>query len=64
MNLKSLAGLVVLLSASFASAQTPETDAPAASAPAQPSSFQFQDGDRVVLIGNTVLEREQRYGSF
>lgn len=64
MNLKSLAGLVVLLSASFASAQAPETDAPAPSAPAQPSSFQFRDGDRVVLIGNTVLEREQRYGSF
>ena len=64
MNLKSLAGLVVLLSASFASAQAPETDAPAASAPAQPSSFQFQDGDRVVLIGNTVIERELRYATF
>jgi lysophospholipase L1-like esterase len=27
-------------------------------------SFEFKDGDRLVLIGNTVIEREQRYGSF
>src|SRR5262249_13788810 len=24
--------------------------------------FQFADGDRVVFIGNTLIEREQRYG--
>lgn len=24
--------------------------------------FEFKDGDRVVLIGNTLIEREQRYG--
>jgi lysophospholipase L1-like esterase len=24
--------------------------------------FQFQDGDRVVWLGNTLIEREQRYG--
>jgi lysophospholipase L1-like esterase len=24
--------------------------------------FQFSDGDRVVLLGNTLIEREQRYG--
>jgi lysophospholipase L1-like esterase len=26
--------------------------------------FEFKEGDRVVLLGNTVLEREQRYGTF
>src|SRR5438128_5124496 len=32
---------------------------------AQPSSageFKFSDGDRVVLLGNTLIEREQSYG--
>src|SRR5712692_5596744 len=24
--------------------------------------FEFKDGDRVVLIGSTLIEREQRYG--
>ena len=24
--------------------------------------FEFKDGDRVVLVGNTLIEREQRYG--
>ncbi len=28
--------------------------------PAEP--FQLKDGDRVVLVGNTLIEREQRYG--
>ena len=27
-------------------------------------SFDFKDSDRLVLIGNTVIEREQRYGTF
>ena len=26
--------------------------------------FQFQDGDRVVLLGGTLVEREQKYGSW
>ncbi len=26
------------------------------------ADFQFRDGDRVVLIGSTLIEREQRYG--
>ncbi|MCE2695051.1 MAG: GDSL-type esterase/lipase family protein [Verrucomicrobiota bacterium] len=60
MNLKLLAGLLALVFATTASSQT--TEAPAA--PPQPTVFEFQDGDRLVLIGNTVLEREQRYGSF
>ena len=33
--------------------------APAAD-PAKP--FEFKDGDRIVWIGNTLVEREQRYG--
>jgi lysophospholipase L1-like esterase len=28
----------------------------------QPKPFEFKDGDRVVWIGNTLVEREQRYG--
>ena len=60
MNLKLLAGLLALAFATTASSQT--TEAPAA--PPQPKVVEFQDGDRLVLIGNTVLEREQRYGSF
>jgi hypothetical protein len=60
MNLNLLAGLLALACASTASSQTSEPSA----APPQPTSFEFQDGDRLVLIGNTVLEREQRYGSF
>ncbi len=60
MTLKYLFGILSLLCASIVSAQT--QDAPA-SLP-QPTAFEFKDGDRLVLIGNTVLEREQRYGSF
>src|SRR5258708_4297546 len=31
--------------------------------PANPiKSFEFQDGDRIVWLGNTLVEREQRYG--
>ncbi len=60
MNLKLLVGLLALVFASIASSQTTEATA----VPSQPTVFEFQDGDRLVLIGNTVLEREQRYGSF
>lgn len=60
MNLKLLAGLLALVFASIASSQTTEATA----VPSQPTVFEFQDGDRLILIGNTVLEREQRYGSF
>lgn len=27
-----------------------------------PRAFQFKDGDRVVVLGSTIVEREQRYG--
>jgi hypothetical protein len=30
--------------------------------PEKPRPFEFKDGDRVVWIGNTLVEREQRYG--
>lgn len=30
--------------------------------PEAPKPFEFKDGDRVVWIGNTLVEREQRYG--
>ncbi len=60
MNFRLLAGLLALSSAASLTAQT--ADAPAA--PLQPAVFEFKDGDRLVLIGNTVIEREQRYGAF
>jgi len=40
-----------------------EPAAPAA-ASSSPTTFEFEDGDKVVLIGSTVLERDQRYGWF
>jgi len=33
-------------------------------APASPGGFEFKDGDAIVLLGSTVIEREQRYGHF
>src|SRR3954447_15615416 len=33
-----------------------------AAPPDPPKAFEFKDGDRVVWIGNTLVEREQRYG--
>jgi lysophospholipase L1-like esterase len=30
--------------------------------PAAPKPFEFKDGDRIVWLGNTLVEREQRYG--
>jgi lysophospholipase L1-like esterase len=33
-------------------------------ASADKTIFEFKDGDRLVLLGNTVFEREQRYGAF
>src|SRR5262245_17438072 len=45
----SVTGFVMLLSLGLPNAQGMEL-------------FQLKDGDRVVLIGNTLIEREQRYG--
>src|SRR6266567_3605693 len=33
-----------------------------AAPPEAPKPFEFKDGDRIVWIGNTLVEREQRYG--
>lgn len=60
MHLRLLAGLSALMCAVSVFAQTP--GAPAV--PPQPTAFEFKDGDRLVLLGNTVFEREQRYGAF
>lgn len=60
MHLRFLAGLSALMCAVSVFAQTP--GAPAV--PSQPTAFEFKDGDRLVLLGNTVFEREQRYGAF
>jgi lysophospholipase L1-like esterase len=40
-----------------------QTVAPPA-ATTEKKTFQFKNGDRLVLIGNTVIEREQRYATF
>lgn len=36
--------------------------APAGAASGQPASFEFKNDDTIVLLGSTVIEREQRYG--
>ena len=55
-----IAGLPwVALERSWAQSEAP---VPAAAAPVEKKkAFAFEDGDRVVLIGSTVMEREQRY---
>lgn len=60
MNLTAILGFTVLVCATFAAAQTPEP----AAMPPQAGAFEFKDGDRLMLIGNTVIEREQRYAAF
>ncbi len=50
--------------AATAAAATTTPEAAHTAAPPQPATFEFKDGDRLVLLGNTVLEREQRYGAF
>lgn len=60
MNFKIIASFLILVCATSAAAQA----AASTSAPEHAKSFEFKDGDRLVLLGNTVIEREQRYGSF
>jgi lysophospholipase L1-like esterase len=36
--------------------------APLAAHADEPPAFRFRDGDRIVLIGDTLIERDQRYG--
>lgn len=54
------AALTCLLGGASAIAQ----DATAPAAAAEKTGFEFKDGDRLVMIGNTVIEREQRYATF
>ena len=55
------AALVLACSASLPAQDTTPPQAPeAAEVPTGP--FEFKDGDDVVLLGSTVIEREQRYG--
>lgn len=53
-----LASVLIFLAARLPAAE------PATPPPAPPATvdFQFRDGDRVVLLGNTLIERAQRYG--
>jgi lysophospholipase L1-like esterase len=44
-------------------AQQPEVVAPSAPKALAPKVFEFKEGDQVVLIGSTVLEREQRHAA-
>lgn len=37
---------------------------PLAAGAADPPKFEFKDGDRVVLLGDTLIERDQKYGYF
>ncbi len=37
---------------------------PPAAKPTEKAAFEFEDGDRLVLLGNTVFEREQRFATF
>jgi len=48
----------------FPPIQAQENSVTALPAPAQTKTFEFKDGDRLVLLGNTVIEREQRYATF
>lgn len=61
MKVPFFAGLLALAIAAPLAAQTPIASA---SSPPQASAFEFRDGDRLILLGTTVFEREQRYGAF
>lgn len=61
----TFSALTCLLSGVALFSQEAPAPAPAAvtAAPAQKKVFEFKDGDRLVLLGSTVLERESRYGT-
>lgn len=58
------AALTCLAAGSAALAQDTASAPAAATAPAEKTGFEFKDGDRLVMIGNTVIEREQHYSTF
>lgn len=55
---------VTALSLAFSAVLPAQDTAPQApeAAPAASGPFEFKEGDKVVLLGSTVIEREQRYG--
>jgi lysophospholipase L1-like esterase len=53
----------VFLTLALVGITTAQEVTPPATKPEKPN-FEFKDGDRLVLIGNTVIEREQRYATF
>lgn len=59
-NATLTAALTCLLGGMPAPAQNVVAPTPAV----EKKTFEFKDGDRLVLIGNTVIEREQRYATF
>lgn len=64
-NFRLSVALLALTAGNALPAQDPDAapQAPEASVPAVTSGpFEFKDGDKVVLLGSTVIEREQRYG--
>ncbi len=66
MNWKHTAGCAVFVGLAGLSSlsQAQETAAPAPVTTTGKTVFEFKEGDRLVLLGSTVLEREQRYGTF
>jgi lysophospholipase L1-like esterase len=49
----------IIAAAAFAVGNAPAQQAAAAE---RSAAFELKDGDRVVLLGSTIIEREQRYG--
>lgn len=61
-NATLTAALACLLSGTALHSQDTAVTAPSA-ATAEKAAFEFKDGDRLVIIGNTVIEREQHYAA-
>lgn len=60
-------GVIVSVGGLFRHEETNRAEAETAvskSAPSEKSLFELKDGDRVVLLGGTMIEREQRHGSW
>ena len=64
MNSRVLSLLALLSLATSAFGQAQPTPPPDVATGELTTSFDFKDGDNVVLLGGTLIEREQRYGTF
>ncbi|MBI5775718.1 MAG: HEAT repeat domain-containing protein [Verrucomicrobia bacterium] len=63
----SLAAIIASAALLFTSCETPSQKSPSpaplvVSAPVSAGGFELKDGDRVVFLGDTFIEREQHYG--